>query len=160
MISEAVLAADGQTPYSHTGVIRVINGVPFVVHAITGEPQGGDDIVKAEPLALFLAYDRASATAVYRLKEDADHVADKAADVALSYAARRVPFDGDFDLASADKLYCTELVWRAYREVGVDLVDGHFDNLSIPMSKGAYILPSSLMKSARLKKVISLETGD
>jgi hypothetical protein len=27
-------------------------------------------------------------------------------------SARRLPFDNEFSLATADRLYCTELVWR------------------------------------------------
>lgn len=159
LVSEAVLTSDGQSPYSHVGIIKIINDNVMVIHAVPSESPGEKDLVKIDALPLFLSYDRASMAAIYRLDQidkDAQACAIKASNIALSYAEQQIPFDNDFDLNTKDSLYCTEMVWRAYQGAGIDLVDGKFDNLAIPMSKGAYILPSSLLKSHWVKKIALL----
>jgi uncharacterized protein YycO len=52
-----------------------------------------------------------------------------------------------------DKLYCTELVWWAYRKANIDLIDGKFEGVEFPFYKGKYILISTLLKSKWLEKV-------
>jgi len=145
LISRAVLVADGSGEYSHVGLIAVSAGRVWVLHATPPEEPDVKGGVIAEPLATFLEPDQASAAALYRPRNGQAGLA--AERTAWGWVHRRVPFDSAFDLASADRLYCTELVWRAYRSAGVDLESG------IPEPRGRYLLPGRLMKSPQLQPV-------
>ncbi len=160
MASRFILSADSQSPFTHAGLIHKIEGEPYVIHVIADEPPGSEDVVRVEPLEIFLGRDRASLAAVYRLREDRDHYAARAVELALSYVNERLLFDADFDLRTTDKLYCTELVWRAYLGVGIDLVNGEFDTLSLPFNKGTYLLPSRLLQSPWLQQVVELNFSE
>jgi hypothetical protein len=145
LVSRAVLVADGNGEYSHVGLIAVSAGRVWVLHATPPEEPDVRGGVIAEPLAAFLAPDQASAAALYRPRNgQAGLTAER---VAWDWVHRRVPFDSAFDLASANRLYCTELVWRAYRSAGIDLETG------IPEPRGRYLLPGRLIKSPQLQPV-------
>ena len=158
LVSQLVLSADGRSNYSHVGMIKMIEGRPFVAHVTTDDPPGSPDIARIEPLDRFLSDDRAVSAAVYRIKDSARPVAGRAVDIALSFVEERVPFDGEMDLRTTDKLYCTEMVWRAFREAGLDLVNGKFDRLAIPFGKEVYLLPSSLLESEWLEPVCHINS--
>lgn len=166
LLSRAVLTADGGSSYSHVGLVRVSAGVPLVVHALPpedlrpgvshgpGDPGG----VLAEPFSEFLAPARATAAAIYRLRDgERAGIAARAAEAAYRRALRGTPFDSRFDLATEDSVYCTELVWRAFREAGLDVVDGHMDSLSIPLARDRpYILPGRLLASRHFIRIRTL----
>lgn len=162
VVSRFILMKDSNSPFSHAGIIRKVNGRAFVIHVVADETPMGqshyDDVARMEPIESFLQTDRASLAAIYRLQDDASAQAMKASNIALTYTIQRRPFDFHFDLQTPYELYCTELVWRAYREAGIDLVDGKFDQLSMPLAKQAYILPSSLLRSHWLKLVCVLDS--
>ena len=155
--SHFVLMTDRQSSFSHAGLIQKTGDSLFVIHVLPTETSRKEDtIVQIEPLDIFLSPDRTSLAAVYRLRKDSNQYAPKAIEAALSYVEQQIRFDGDFDLKTSDKLYCTELIWCAYLNAGFDLIDGEFDKLLIPLGKGAYILPSRLTKSRQLQLVCSL----
>jgi hypothetical protein len=64
----------------------------------------------------------------------------------LAWARAGVPFDHDFDSATPDRLYCTELVWRAYYSAGVEL---------LPPGEAMHkrILPADLLDGGGLQEV-------
>jgi uncharacterized protein YycO len=158
LVSQIVLSADERSPYSHVGLIKLIEGHPFVAHVTTSDPPGSPDIARLDPLDSFLSDDRALSAAVFRVKDTARRFAGAAVDAALSYVEKRVPFDDEMDLRTTDKLYCTEMVWRAYLEAGLDLVNGKFDRLRIPLGKEIYLLPSSLTESEWLERVCHINS--
>lgn len=156
LASELVLSADGRSAFSHVGIIEIVEGVPWVVHAVVDEPPGDPGSVKFEPLGDFFAPDRAIGAAIYRPKLPFQIRGKAAARMAMSYANRHLPFDSDFDLETPDKMYCTELVWRAYREAGIELAEGTFDKLSLPFAHDDYLLPSTLQASRFLEPLLIL----
>jgi Permuted papain-like amidase enzyme, YaeF/YiiX, C92 family len=150
LVSRAVLAADDRSEYSHVGIIRRIGDEISVVHAEPADSEHQDGTVRSDSLSSYLAFDKASAAALYRAVEVPAPLRREAAEIAARYARDKTPFDGRFDLGTADHLYCTELIWRAYLGAGIDLVDGVFDHLSIPLGSGSYILPSRILGSRHL----------
>ncbi len=153
LASRLVLLADSQSVYSHVGLLLVGGSHPLVVHVVSPETFGDPASVQVEPLATFIAGQRTSAVTVRRLDHpQSGHYASLAAEAASAYARQALPFDGRFDLESKDRLYCTELVWRAYLEAGIDLVDGVFVRLATPFGKGRFLLPSSLLNSRYLRE--------
>lgn len=155
-VSNMVLMADKNSPYSHTGIVKIIQNAFYVVHSVPAEEPGGKDLAKIELLESFLRRDRATAVAVYRLKIENNQLSNYATEIAYNYANKKTPFDSDFNLIDDSRLYCTELVWKSYLLAGIDLVDSTFNNINIPLSKGPYILPGTLLKSKYLKPIYSI----
>lgn len=148
--SHAVLLADRASHYSHVGLVAEKDGALVVVNSVPGteEDAGG---VRAEPVASFLSPDKAIAWTALRLAADPDGVAPRAATAALALAERKASFDDDFDLEDPSEIYCTELVWLAYRGAGLDLVDGTFDSIDFPLVPArTVILPSRIQHSPYL----------
>jgi permuted papain-like amidase YaeF/Yiix C92 family enzyme len=123
--SRLIELVDPGSKYSHVGLIDVRDGNAYVIHIEPGETDAQSK-VRREPLADFLAPDRADGFAVFHVTPADDRRARSAIHVALTYQSRGVTFDHGFDLDTYDQMYCTELVWRAYLESGLDLLGGDF----------------------------------
>lgn len=151
--SEAVMAFDGNGDYSHVGIIKFVDGQPQVVHVTADEPPRSPNVTRVEPLAQYLEPARASAAAVYRARAEDRRFIPGALRTADKYVQARIPFDRGMDLRSTDEMYCTELVWRAFHEAGLDLVDGKFETMTTPLLRGQFILPSTLRQSPHLEMI-------
>jgi hypothetical protein len=147
LVSRVVLSVDGGSEYSHVGLISVIDGQVWVLHAVPSEEPEQRGGVIAEPLSVFLSPDKATAAGLYRPREAGAAIAEKAA---WRFVHAHIPFDSGFDLSTPNELYCTEMVWRAYREAGIDLAPPD------PDRKEKYLLPSRLLRSPHLKRIQEL----
>lgn len=152
LVSRSVLALDRGALFSHVGLLRVSGGRARVIHALPEGDDGSGGSIQIEPLDQFLATGRASAAAIYRLRSRSS-VAEEAAAAAYGYLLAAVPFDDSFNASDDRALYCTELIWAAYREAGVDLVGSDFVELRTALRSGSYIFPSTLMKSRWLEEL-------
>ncbi len=148
--------------YSHGGIITVEASRIKVVHAaIEGT---GDPVVKAESLADFLQQGNTTHAAVYRLKASTPKVQQAIATAAKTYAAKDMPLNAKFGLTSNDQAYCSELIWRAYLEAGIDLSEqslgsglaSRLESFSFPFS-GRNITPDSLSASVSLRPVYQFD---
>ncbi len=158
--SRAVLLADQASRFSHVGIVIETPHGLRVVHTV---PPEGDAIggIRVDAIEVFLARTSTSDWGVFRLRRTpSEHQASTAARpataarAAAAMAEEGFHFDGAFDLANDRKLYCTELVWKAYQATGIDLVDGRFDTLKFPLFAATQvILPSRLQKSPHLQQV-------
>lgn len=155
LASRVVLITDRESSYSHVGVIYMLDEIPYVIHTVPDESKNGIDYVLMEKLSIFFSSDKASRGSIFRLKEQYEISAKLAALTAKSYFDNKIVFDDAFDLKSENKLYCTELVWKAYQKVGIDLIQGKFDKLILPLMKGFVILPSSLLNGFYLEEIYS-----
>lgn len=151
-LSHAVLSADSQGRYSHVGLVRVSDGKVWVIHTVpqqkASRERGG---VKIEQVSDFLAPANAIAAAIYRPKSF--QAAPLAVRAAGDFARRHLPFDGAFDLSTPDRLYCTELIWRAYLAAGIDLADN-------AAPENSYLFPSRLERSQHLTLIATFEENE
>ena len=98
-----------QFKHGHVGMVVIgRDGEPLVVHA-SGDPTRSKATVRAVSLGKFL--EEAKTAAVFRMRDAA--AARAAAAEVEGYARRRMPFDTEFSLKSKNRLYCSEMVWRA-----------------------------------------------
>lgn len=105
--------------FGHVGIAaRDERGALVIVHA-GGAPDRGSAPVLAVPFVEFAA--EADRVGIYRLNGSRE-TREAAARTALSYARAGLQFDGDFSLETRERLYCTELVWRAFNAAGADTV--------------------------------------
>lgn len=151
--SQVVLIADRKSSYSHVGVVYMLNNIPYVINAVPDKSSDGIAYIKMEKLSVFFSAENASIGSVFRLKKQFTNMAELATLEAKSFYDAKIVFDDAFDMDSDNKLYCTELVWKAFKMVGIDLIQGKFDKLFLPFVKGFVILPSSLLHSSSIEEI-------
>lgn len=156
LASDFVVSVDADSRFSHVGIICKQAGHPYVIHILPGEGHGDDDTVRMEPLVLFLSPGNASGYALCRLSGKHRAVAQRATSQALSFWKKQLCYDYDFDVSNAQRLYCSELVWRAYNVAGIDLTDGMLQRVSFPFYQGRYVLISRLLNSRWLETLQQL----
>ena len=126
--SVAIQRATG-SPYSHMGMVVYRNGRPFVLEAIS--------TVQYTPLDRWIARGTGGHYVVKRLRDADSRLTPKALEKLRSAAGRFAgrPYDLVFGW-SDDRIYCSELVWKAY-DRGLGLRVGNLEkvrdfNLSDP----------------------------
>lgn len=150
VVSRAVLTVDVGSGYSHAGLIRRHEGETWVIHASPGESLAQETTLLTESFDDFRG---PFSTALYRPSPEFEEIAARAAEIAHGYALEGRTFDPRFDLESESELYCTELVWKAYLEAGLDLVEGEIDEIRLPLFQKRCLLPSQLLRSPYLQMV-------
>ena len=141
-VSAAVMAVD-RGAYSHVGMLVGQPGSWRVVHATPSEVRGRPDGVVVDTLAFFTDARRSRRHAVSHVQAG-DDARRRAVGLALSMRGR------PFRIADPAGTYCTELVWKAWRDAGLDL-EVRFTPLALPLMPGRYLLPSDLLASPRLR---------
>lgn len=157
MASGVVDAADREGVYSHTGVVVRVGEEWFVVHAVPGEPlPDGSEVVRCDPIGLFFAPDRCRAGALMRYADSC--VAQRVAQTSLDYYLTKVAFDSQYDTDDSTQLYCTELIWRAFRREGVDIGGGR--RHSIPgFDRHSVIFPSDIASDSGVVTLMHFEVA-
>ena len=146
IVSRAVTSVEEDGLYSHVGILVRDDGEWKVVHAVPGEKEhpGDFDRVKAETPGRFFAPDRARSGALVHCGLSDPAALESIRETALGWARDSIRFDDAYDLADASRLYCTELVWRLYRQAGIDLSEGRRRSLNILFVHGECLLPEHL----------------
>lgn len=153
--SQIVLLSDGDSDYSHVGIIYIKNKEPFVIHSVPAENGEEYELIKMEGIKEFLSEDKATRFAVFRLEDSLINIAATASKFAYDCYLKKYYFDNQYDLLSDKKLYCTELIWKAYRNAGVDIVQNRLHHINFIVINKKMIMPSSIIESKYLKLVHS-----
>lgn len=133
-----VRALEGDSEeYTHVGiVIDADTKAPRIAHACPIKPA----IVRIERLPDILANDEVTSAVIYRPRVP-EAQARKAALIAERYAARKVPFDFEFDLADDSAVYCTELIWLSYRGAGLKIEVSHNIIFPADLVRAGFFVP-------------------
>lgn len=152
MGSRFVDSLDDEGSYSHVGLVYIgPEGEAFVIHVLPSE----GDVVQMEPLQSFV--EDAMSFSLYRPIDIPASIVNKAPHIALHWIHTQY-FDRKFDLSTDSHLYCTELIYKAYKKAGVDIVGGEFDKVEFPfLSVKEVIFPSSIIESGYFKLYYSSE---
>jgi hypothetical protein len=150
--SFAVCLADKEKDFSHVGLVILRNGIPFVIHAVPGESDGVKDFIKLEKVEAFLSTEKASAFAVYRPGFDTE-IRDRVCKVALQFYTSKCTFDYEYDIKTESKLYCTELILKAYREAGVELSGIYPSTVDLGFIRKQIILPAAFLKNPSFTRI-------
>ena len=153
--SQAVVSADRSGQYSHVGLLVREAGAWRVLHAVPGEAEDtdGEEILKNDPLPLFLRPDRAVSLCVMRYDTTAEAL-EAVCRKGRQLHARRIPFDHAYDITDSSRMYCTEFVVFVFKSIGVDLPEGRAH--SYPLLRGRLVLPVDVARNHRLHEVLSL----
>jgi len=104
--------------YSHCGLVMVENGYPFVYHSIGGE-DNPDEVLRRDSAKFFLSPANNLGFGIARYDADSQHI-DKLHKVVDRFYKEKHKFDLQFDLATNDRLYCAEFVYKAMNEAMKD----------------------------------------
>jgi len=97
--------------FTHCGVISIKNGKPFVIEAVSK--------VREIPLDQWVTKGKGKKYAVGRSKINLSKGDKKAL---ILYARKQINKDYDFLFQWSDKtMYCSELVWKAYQNAGIEI---------------------------------------
>ena len=152
--SHVVLASDHKSNFSHVGIIYIENHVPFVIHAVPGENKGGKDYIKKELVEDFLLPDKASEFAIYRT-DFPQEINDQAAINAHLYYLHKLIFDDKYDLSTDDKLYCTELIIKAFQHARQNTWNINTTTLNILFGNIEIIMPGNFIENQHLHPIIN-----
>jgi hypothetical protein len=155
-ISDLVVQTDPDAAFSHVGLVWRQDSHVRVIHVSVGEENGAPDVVRVDPIDRFLSSDRAAVYAIYRLRSDPQRHGEIAVRAALHFLAERVPFDFDLNLNDPSRLYCTELVWRAYLESGIEIAVGSLETINVLGMKRSYLSIGQILRNPELTLVVGI----
>lgn len=97
--------------YSHCGIVMIENGYPFVYHSIGGE-DNPDERLRRDSACFFFSplHNERIAIIIYDYSPAG---VKELGNVVRTFYKARPKFDMQFDLATDDKLYCSEFVYKA-----------------------------------------------
>jgi len=115
-ISNALMSlGQREKKYSHAGIISVENGNVYVYHAIGGE-QNISNKLRKDKLEAFCSPQEIHAFGIYRSDLTASEIK-TILENADSFYKAGLEFDTRFDLASNDKMYCTEFIYKIFSAI-------------------------------------------
>lgn len=133
--------------YSHAGIISREGDTVFVYHALGGETNPDQKIVR-EPLWNFGLPKSNKALGLYRFSMDSI-TQKRLIGIVQTFYQQQIPFDTAFDLGSKNRMYCTELVSCSFEKA---LGDSAIFHRSQANSK-TYIAVDDLTGNRQVKKV-------
>ncbi len=147
--SAMIASCDEEMRYSHVGIVIRSDSGAAVVHI---EPSPAtDERVRCDSAEDFFRSDRAAAGAVMRLSGLTDIQRSVISDYALRLLDSQIVFDHDYSMADSTRMYCTELVERAFAAAGISLSQGRRHRF--PLTREPVILPSDLARNDSLSTV-------
>jgi hypothetical protein len=98
--------------FSHCGVAFQRDQQWWVYHSIGGE-DNPDEKLRCDPFEKFVSQRHNTGYGVCRYPLS-NSEQDKLGAIVLDYYQREIPFDMKFDLATDDRLYCAEMIYKAF----------------------------------------------
>lgn len=111
------------SPFSHVGIVYIEGNDVFAIHTEASELTGVG-CAKKELLSTFVSSSNAQTYDFYRVNGLGSAGIKSVLKTALEYVTDKIPFDTKFNMKDNGRLYCTELVYKAYKVAGINLVKG------------------------------------
>ena len=152
MSSQIVNLADNKGSFSHVGFLIFDNGEWQVIHAVPDEANetDGKEVIKCEPVARFLGQDRCVDFAVMRYNS-IDKIKPQVIMKAKEFWQQQPLFDHNYLLSDSSELYCTELIYRIFMSVGIDVSEGR--RHTFPLAKEPIIFPSDIIRNEAIMRI-------
>lgn len=97
--------------YSHCGIVMIEHGYPFIYHSIGGE-DNPDAKIRRDSASFWCTPIFNLGMAVCRF-DFSPAQQDSLLHIVKNWYGRKLMFDMDFDLATDNKLYCAEMIYKA-----------------------------------------------
>ena len=114
--------------YSHSGIVILEHGYPFVYHSIGGE-DNPDERLRRDSASFFFSPRHNTSLGIVQYNFAPQQIKELTRTVDSIYKLRP-RFDMKFDLATNDQLYCTEFVYKA---------------VNLATADGTYIRPTTFL---------------
>jgi hypothetical protein len=98
--------------YSHCGLVLVEDGYPYVYHCIGGE-DNPDQVLRRDSASFWLSAARNEAYGIVRT-DIADSSLTRLNKLAKTYYRQRKKFDMQFNIATEDRFYCAEFIYKTF----------------------------------------------
>ncbi|HET9430464.1 MAG TPA: YiiX/YebB-like N1pC/P60 family cysteine hydrolase [Chitinophagaceae bacterium] len=102
-----------ENTYSHCGIVLIENDTIFVYHALGGEFNPNQKILR-EPIEIFTSSLANLGFGIFRFEMTADQQ-QQLQKITRQTFQKGVSFDMEFDLATDEKMYCSEFTAKMYR---------------------------------------------
>lgn len=133
--------------YSHVGIVIRHDSTLQIAHI---EPSRDDsEKTKYESLEQFFHPKNATSGAVMRiegLNSEQQAIVEN-----YLFSCKNISFDHDYKLSDTTQMYCTELAFRAFSEIGIDITDG--TRHRVPIVQEEVILPTDISNNDRLVEI-------
>lgn len=130
--------------YSHVGIVIRHDSTLQIAHI---EPsRGGSELTKYESLEQFFHPQNATSGAVMRI--EGLNSEQQATVENYLFSCKNISFDHDYKLSDTTQMYCTELAFRAFSEIGIDITNGIRHR--VPLAQEEVILPTDISQNDRL----------
>ena len=144
-LESRVIATEGG--YSHVGIVIRHDSTLQIAHI---EPsRGGSELTKYESLEQFFHPQNATSGAVMRIEGLGSE--QQASVENYLFACKNITFDHDYKLSDTTQMYCTELAFRAFSEIGIDITNGIRHR--VPLAQEEVILPTDIFRNDRLVEI-------
>lgn len=146
--SYLVHLADNNSEFTHIGIILIEKEQPYVIHAVPHK----NKVVQKETFHNFLNPKNTSSYAIYRTNCN-PKILTKVVNQAQNFYLKKYTFDNDYDLNTDTKLYCTELIQKAFKNAGIYL-NLNVKEFDYVIGKHKIIFPSEFTKAPLFYKII------
>ena len=144
-LESRVIATEGG--YSHVGIVIRHDSTLQIAHI---EPsRGGSELTKYESLEQFFHPDNATSGAVMRIEGLGSE--QQASVENYLFSCKNITFDHDYKLSDTTQMYCTELAFRTFSEIGIDITNGIRHR--VPLAQEEVILPTDISNNDRLVEI-------
>jgi len=116
--------------YSHAGLVFFENGYPMVYHIVPGD-ENPDEKLTRDSLFAFTPPRRNTGFAIYRYQLHPQELADMRT-IVHDWYNKGVKFDSLLNLEDDDRLYCSELVYKAVRYATKERIALNVTQATIP----------------------------
>ncbi|MDR0970636.1 MAG: hypothetical protein LBM67_08895 [Lentimicrobiaceae bacterium] len=150
--SRTVLVAGKNELYSHVGILVKDSTEWLVIHSVPGETtkEHPEEKIKKETLKEFFAPEKSVSGAIFRL-DTTSLISYRAAQKAKELFERELLFDHQYNPEDSTKMYCTELIYFVYQNVGIDVTEGR--RKVYPGFQYPFIFPKDITDNQSLRKV-------
>jgi len=107
--------------YSHAGIIVMHNNTKVVCNIYPEDVVPGADTVRYDPIDSFLNNRMNLTCALYRYDLSESEKLNFEEELNI-YHNNKIHFDKKYDLATDDKMYCSEMIYKALRKISVDRI--------------------------------------
>lgn len=146
--SYIVHLADNTSEFTHIGIIAIENNIPYVIHAVPHK----NNTLKKEPVSNFLNPKNASSYAIYRTNYNTN-ILSKVVNEAQNFYQKKYTFDNEYNLNTDTKLYCTELILKAFNNADINL-NIKAKPLNFVIGERDIIFPSEFTKKPKFNRII------
>ena len=144
-LESRVIATEGG--YSHVGIVIRHDSTLQIAHI---EPsRNSSELTKYESLEQFFHPQNATSGAVMRI--EGLNSEQQASVENYLFSCKNITFDHDYKLSDTTQMYCTELAFRAFSEIGIDITNGIRHR--VPLAQEVVILPTDISNNDRLVEI-------